>query len=271
MGVFVGKGSLAAEIGRISGGAVTEVLLGNPAHQDRRLIAFVEREGRDQVAKVACDGPARKALAHEVLMLAGMSQEGQSGCPKLLWEGGDDSYRAFLVDYYEGEWKWNARGLRKLLLGWVREVGVPLKSFEQWVGIARVFGESGVPGELIGKIAARNCASSLVHGDLAPWNVMTDEAGKPIVVDWESGVMGGIAGLDLVHWFFQLEFYVHKRSALEGADRVLERLRGREYGEFLDVIGWGGHVEHLVAVHFASGWLVPEEFRGDLVRQTLGL
>ena len=57
--------------------------------------------------------------------------------------------------------------------------------------------------------------TGLVHGDLAPWNLLADEDGW-VVVDWEHATVGGAPFTDVFTWFLQSSTYLG-RPPIDGA------------------------------------------------------
>jgi len=51
---------------------------------------------------------------------------------------------------------------------------------------------------------------SKAHGDFKPWNIMQNDKGKMIAIDWEFSESKQVLGLDVIHYFFEKN--LHKQS-----------------------------------------------------------
>lgn len=51
---------------------------------------------------------------------------------------------------------------------------------------------------------------SRAHGDFKPWNIMQNNKGKMIAIDWEFAESKQVLGLDIIHYFFEKK--IHKKS-----------------------------------------------------------
>lgn len=62
------------------------------------------------------------------------------------------------------------------------------------------------------------------HGDWVPWNLAVAPEGL-YVLDWEHSRAGVPAGLDLIHYYFQVAFHVKRKSLQEAFEQAILRSR----------------------------------------------
>ena len=88
------------------------------------------------------------------------------------------------------------------------------------------------------------------HGDFVPWNIRANKAGELFVLDWEHARCDGLAWLDALHFCYQTEFLVRRRSpeqVLASLRSVFTQPAAREYARQFPVMA--GHEHPLIAVY----------------------
>jgi thiamine kinase-like enzyme len=53
------------------------------------------------------------------------------------------------------------------------------------------------------------------HGDFKPWNIIQDKSGSIVAVDWEFSEANQIAGMDIIHYFYEENILKNKKKYLE--------------------------------------------------------
>ena len=82
-------------------------------------------------------------------------------------------------------------------------------------------------------LAGKTVRRALVHGDFAPWNWRSDEAGLLVCIDWEWAREDGFAGFDLVYCLVQQALLVKKVPSERLLAFVQQRLSKLDIGREL--------------------------------------
>ncbi|MGA9164404.1 MAG: phosphotransferase [Thiobacillus sp.] len=88
------------------------------------------------------------------------------------------------------------------------------------------------------------------HGDFVPWNVRINKTGELFVLDWEHARCDGWVWLDALHFCYQTEALVRRRSpkqVLASLLSVFTQPAARQYAQQLPVTA--GHERTLIAVY----------------------
>lgn len=78
--------------------------------------------------------------------------------------------------------------------------------------------------EWIKALRSRPWPETIVHGDFAPWNILTAMAGIR-AFDWEDGDLHGFPGFDQVHFIINTAGLVHRWNATRIRNYAVERLQ----------------------------------------------
>ena len=99
---------------------------------------------------------------------------------------------------------------------------------------------------------------AMVHGDLAPWNVLRDGRGRPVIIDWENGRCPDVPCWDLVHFIFQQRVLVERVPAEALRERILRDLEAPVVAGLLRRAGWEGAGDLLLLSYLAGMAMEPE-------------
>jgi hypothetical protein len=84
---------------------------------------------------------------------------------------------------------------------------------------------------IAGALNGHEWAVARQHGDLAPWNVLQDGAGRLTAVDWENGCVEGFPGLDLAHYILQVAALIYRWTPERARAYAIPYLLDCGYGE----------------------------------------
>jgi hypothetical protein len=114
-------------------------------------------------------------------------------------------------------------------------------------------GLSSLLAETLAFLRKASCPSLRVcieHGDFVPWNVRVNKTGELFVLDWEHARRDGWVWLDALHFCYQTEALVRRRSpkqVLASLLSVFTQPAARQYAQQLPVTA--GHERTLIAVY----------------------
>ena len=169
------------------------VLLCNPAHGVRAIVLRRDDAGRLSIAKAAAEEFAEPLRKEHVTLLR---LEGRPGVPPT----GNLHEKANAVWFEMPHLGKPPRGIDPVPL---------LRSWE--TDIREAASDNGLVRDVLpfldeqtrANLARRTVRRALVHGDFAPWNWRSDEAGHLVCIDWEWAREDGFAGFDLVYCLVQ--------------------------------------------------------------------
>lgn len=233
-----------AKVLKETGVKAQAILLGNPNHQGRRAIVL----GDGKVIKVGVSGEAARLVIREADFLE-KNGAGENGLPKLLGRFQDGECSAFAIAHF-ADGTLSQDEVITLAESWLGGEERPIEGLESWQSLA---GSSRAGAQTV----AESCAGlslrpSLMHGDLAPWNVRIGEAGDPVLIDWEGGRENAIPGWDLLHYYFQKLVLVQKKSPEETSAEVRAFLKSPQVSSYLKSCGWWGHEKILFASYLVA-------------------
>lgn len=216
------------------------ILLGSSEHLVSRAIASYLGADGWEVAKLGIGQAARAMLRQEVEMLRNLAAQELSSSRCLgLHELGEMT--VLRMPYLEG----TPVNLEEtdntldLLTQWIEPF--PCKSiteFPEWKFIGDVLKSSQGGREALEALAEFSLRPVISHGDFARWNLLKNPEGTLVALDWEWGIMGGMPGLDLVHYFSQdsrLVRRLNSKEVIRDVETALAKPKAREY---LEKVGW---------------------------------
>lgn len=235
------------------------VLLGNPDHLVRRAIVSFRAQNGFEVAKIAFGKEGVTLIEGEAQTIAQLPK-GRSGIPEVLGTHHREEIGVMRMPYLNG-------GMLKandpeiyvnLLSDWfLDEARCPLGSFAEWEKIESVLSVLPQGEDHLARLKNLSIKPSIRHGDFAPWNLIKDQTGKVLALDWEWGVARGVSGFDVVHFLAQEMRLVQGLSANEIVRSLKMTLKTEPYARYLKVAAWGDFHDELitaaVAFSFASG------------------
>ena len=206
------------------------ILLCNPSHGTRIVAVRARPDGRLEIVKAARRDDA-EPLRREHTALT--KHQGKAGVPKV----GPLEERS------------NAVWFSMPYLRDATRDADPLPLLRAWETDEREPSErNGLIQDLLpllndktrASLAGRTVRRALVHGDFAPWNWRSDEAGNLVCIDWEWAHEDGFADFDLVYCLVQQALLVKKvvpERLLSVIQRALSKLDvGREAELPLDAL-----------------------------------
>ncbi|MGC6427506.1 MAG: phosphotransferase [Akkermansiaceae bacterium] len=254
---FQWGGKPEALLAKILAKSATEaeaVLLGNPEHLGRRAVIL----GAGKVLKIGVSGEAAKLVLSESEFLR-ENGNGRDGLPSFSGSYREGGCVALAMPHYaDGEL--SRKQLIELVQRWLSAEEVSIETLKGWQMLAESPHEEAK--EVIRRCQGILLLPSLMHGDLAPWNVRVDENGKPVLIDWEGGRERAIPGWDLVHFVFQTLVLVEKKSPEDTHKAVMNFLKSSEVDSYLELSGWKDHedvlfMSYLVAMATEDSHISP--------------
>ncbi len=191
-------------------------LLGNPRANGRRWVFLcLQRNGRPAlVVKAGVSDAARSLISAEADFLSALPAD-FPGRPALVGQLRDAHVHALACRYAQGGSPRPDRSeaaLAKLLGSWVSpERRIPLSNVPAWRRLADALTGDPIFIRIADKLDGLQIAATVMHGDLAPWNIRAHQ-GVWTVLDWERGEMLGVPGWDWFHFILQRAVLVERRS-----------------------------------------------------------
>ena len=219
-------------------------LLGNPRVVGWRWIFLcLNRAGLPAlVVKAGVSDKARALIAAEGDFLATLPAE-FPGRPVLVGQLRDPQVHALACRYAPGSSPRPDRSesrLAALLGGWITsEQRIPLGDLPAWRRLADALAGEPIFIRIADKLDGLMVATTVMHGDLAPWNIR-EHRGAWTVLDWERGEMHGVPGWDWFHFMLQYAVLVERRSPgalLFTVDTILGSAAFQDYAKRTGIAG----------------------------------
>lgn len=219
------------------------MLLGSPEHRIRRVIASYKTDFGWEVGKIAFDRDGKNILEQEARTLQELALL-TPAVIRCLGMHHSVSMSILRMPYLTGQpVKLNQPDAAiKLLKTWISDGPLyPVANFIEWPAIKtalfNVTGES-FPLDLYDKFCLQPV---LCHGDFARWNLLKQNDGSLIVLDWEWGHAEGMPGIDLVHYFLQDARLVRRLTPTAAIFSTIRELQRPECVNYLARTGWHGN------------------------------
>ena len=241
------------------------ILLGNPDHLVRRAIVSFRAQNGFEVAKIAFGKEGVKLIEREVQTITGLPK-GRSGIPEILGTHHREEIGVMRMPYLNGGiFKTNDPEIYiNLLSDWLLdEARCPLGSFAEWEKIESVLSallqrEDDVSARVnfcarLERLKDLSVKPSIRHGDFAPWNLIQDQTGRVLALDWEWGVPRGVSGFDVIHFLTQEMKLVQRLTPEEIRSAVDAKLQTEPFAGYLEAAGWAGSLDDLFLAAVAFG------------------
>lgn len=228
------------------------ILAGNPASDGQRFLVLVFDANHRPVAtvKAGMSERAKSFIDKEALFLRSIS--GKSGVPKVLADFQSPRLRAFAMDFFRGDSpRPRHRGALPGLLGsWVEaERHVVLSETPDWLRLESAAAADPLFPAVAERLRSRKVGRTLMHGDLAPWNIKVSPEGGWTVIDWERGELLGIPGWDWFHYVIQSGILVERLAGSRLVQEVEALLASAEFGAYAAQAGILGCERELVLAY----------------------
>lgn len=216
-------------------------MLGSSEHRVTRSIASYLGETGWEVAKLGVGQDARTMLHREANVLRAVSEKGMNA-PRCLGLHEQGDMTILRMPFLPGTpiSAEAPEGALELLEKWIGNA--PAKSiheFREWRFVKAVLELTEQGREVLNGFSDRKLRPVISHGDFARWNLMNQEGGPLIALDWEWGDMEGMPGIDLVHYFAQNARLVKRLPPGEIILYIEHELRKPKPRDYLRRTGWG--------------------------------
>jgi hypothetical protein len=217
------------------------VMLGSPEHRIRRAIATYRTDAGWEVGKLAFGADGSDLLTQEanVLRTLATKTHGVPKCLGLHHEGGISMLR---MPYLTGAPVRTGESTAALALleDWISDrPPQPMEQYAEWQFISKALAASDAGESAFRQLKEIQLVPVICHGDFARWNLLKQDDGTLIVLDWEWGRENGMPGIDLVHYFLQDARLVKRMPDKEAVSATIDKLRQRECLAYLEKTGWG--------------------------------
>lgn len=248
------------------------VMFGNPDHKVLRAIVSGRAQGEWQVAKVAFGEGAWGVVGGEAEVLQNLPA-GLPGKPEILgsYRGEDISW--IRLPYVKGQVlkEGETDGVLELLDSWVLDAPAQnATTFPEWPFLEKALGSHDSGKKLLERIAELSLVSTTRHGDFARWNLLRDDAGNLVVLDWEWGMPEGMPGIDLVHYFAQDARLVRQLAPEAVVASILRSLKHPQCKAYLQRTGWAGEAHLALVATLAYTFGTGQQANGDALEAALG-
>jgi len=222
---------------------VGAILLGNPLPEGRRALILTD-ERRPRILKLGVGAAASELVARERRFI-------ETNCsrsdliPSLDLKMGGDNWEALGIHYFEEGEKAGLSEIAGKLGTWLEKDFQPMSHLPGWKKLAT----SSHPAAASIAERCRNLSlrPSLVHGDLAPWNVRRKSNGEVVFIDWEDGRVSDVPCWDSLHFIFQQAALVRRLRGLKLETEVRKAMGEGEFSKLIKMSGWVGHEDLLFA------------------------
>lgn len=228
-------------------------LFGSPAHQIQRAIACYETPEGWEVAKVAFGEAGARMLEREANALRAISSM-TSTAPRLLGLHRGDDATVLRMPYLTGgkigpSESWDVIGM---LESWLStQPSMPIEAFPEWPEITAALAELPDGDKALDRLSGKDLVPALRHGDFTRWNLLKQDDGRIIVIDWEWGHTAGMPGIDLVHYHAQDARLVKRLAPHQVLDEVRAMLMQDDSKHYLKQSGWGDDLDALILAAIA--------------------
>ncbi len=201
------------------------VLLGTPGPAQKAVIPLVDATGRTAAYVKYGESPAaKKRLERELQVLSGLP-EGIG--PKPLGLHAVGTGFALFLSPFEGR-PLSARvfpGEETVAL--LRRIweGRVVVSAEEHPWIRRLLGAYPRAEAWVSVLSFRRWPVVPMHGDLAPWNVLSGPSGL-LLIDWEYGSLEGFPGVDLAYHVLQVGALLKGWTPARARSKAVDLLSG---------------------------------------------
>lgn len=228
-------------------------LFGSPDHQIQRAIACYETPDGWEVAKVAFGEAGTRMLEREADALREIAPMTPAAPPLLGLHRGDDA-TVLRMPYLKGGKigpgeSWDVCGM---LESWVsKDSPMPIEDFPEWPAITAALAELPDGDKALERLAGKHLVPALRHGDFTRWNLLKQDNGRIIVIDWEWGHTAGMPGIDLVHYYAQDARLVKRLAPHQVIDDVRAMLMQDDCRRYLEQTGWHNDIDALILAAIA--------------------
>ncbi|MFZ9935719.1 MAG: phosphotransferase family protein [Luteolibacter sp.] len=230
------------------------VMLGSPEHRVRRALLSYKTDQGWEVAKLAFGHEGRTVIDGEYAALSNMPST-SPGIPQALGVHHGEEFSILRLPYIHGHPlppRQGTRGL-DLLESWIRDLPArPAGDFSEWPAIESALETSKEGKRALARLAEMQLRPVIRHGDFARWNLLRQNDGSLMVVDWEWGHPMGMPGLDLVHFFLQDVRLVKRLPPAAAIAASIRELQGPTCAGYFEKTGWTG--DALLPVIASLAW-----------------
>ncbi len=230
------------------------VMLGSPEHRVRRAILCYETTSGREVAKLAFGPEGRTMIEGEAQAIRGLPEDSR-GVPEIHSVHHGPIFSMLRMPYVKGLPLAPRRTPEALALldSWITDAAArPIQDFPEWLAIHAALTSSASGQQALAKLENLRFQPVIRHGDFARWNLIRQNDGSLIALDWEWGHPAGLPGLDLVHYFLQDARLVERMEPSEAVRHTCKLLEQPLYRNHLNKTGWGGKA--LLAVITSLAW-----------------
>jgi hypothetical protein len=220
------------------------VMLGSPEHRVRRAILSYQTGVGWEVAKLAFGDEGRAVIDGEAEGISKLP-EGTRGVPEIHGVHHGPDFSMLRMPYVKGLPLVPRRTAAALALleSWATDTPArSIREFPEWPAIHATLSKSAAGRFALAMIENLLLRPVIRHGDFARWNLIRQNDGSLIALDWEWGHPAGMPGLDLVHYFLQDARLVQRMKppqAVRHTCGLLELPRCRKH---LEENGWPGNI-----------------------------
>ncbi len=216
-------------------------LLGNPAAESRKLIAYHYSDGCSLVTKIGVDGKSSMDVLAEYRCLE-RAAKSISGLivPEQMFCNNEKKLASFTVKWVSGRSprRQDYGKVCEQLQEWIRAEHCKLVDLDCWKLVLEN-SRGGMHEEHVAGLNDKVPLTAPIHGDFAPWNIKVGKGGKVFVLDWESYQEDGAAGWDWAHYLVQSKLLIDKMHPHEVIETALYWAKSKKGSDFLIACGWG--------------------------------
>lgn len=216
------------------------VLLGSPEHRVRRAIASYRKAGIWEVAKISFGEAGAHVLELEALVLERLRSLA-TGVPRMLGLHRGEDVMVLRMPYLTGrpvDQDKPAEALRLLDQWIIDQTPRPIREFPEWRAIESALSVNEARSQALERLSHETLRPVICHGDFARWNLLQQEDGSLMALDWEWGHMDGMPGIDLVHYFLQDKRLVERLNPADAIRNTCEALELPLCRDYLKRTGW---------------------------------
>jgi len=225
------------------------ILAGNPFARGRRFIVLAfQNEKPACVIKLGMEPEARALIEREAGFLKSVVGKAPH-LPRLRGMKQTDAWSGLALDFIAGESPdpQDSSGVPEVLGSWIDPTRTgALGELASWQRLR----ENPMVGNIVRQLAPVRVASTIFHGDFAPWNVRIETGTRGwIVLDWERGETLGVPSWDWFHYIIQTGILVRRAATTKLINQIESLLQSPPFKAYAEKTGIAGCERPLVLAY----------------------
>jgi aminoglycoside phosphotransferase (APT) family kinase protein len=195
-----------------------------------------------EVAKLAFGAEGREVIEGEAEAIRTLPEDTR-GAPEIHGVHHGPDFSMLRMPYVRGLPLEPSRAAEALALldSWITDAQArSMREFPEWAAMHASLARSAAGQSVLADLENMQLRPVIRHGDFARWNLIRQNDGSLIALDWEWGHPAGMPGLDLVHYFLQDARLVERMEPSDAIAKTRTFLKSPACRDYLAKTGWNG-------------------------------